>query len=126
MTSRRGLTLLEVLVATVLMAITTGACVPLIRESLAALRRSEKPHITVPELSRHVDQLLRGEAPVHLLVDGVSSMPWPDHPDRPPIKVSIASPPDDSLHTWATFQSGEALVVRWLPQLEAAIEDGTP
>jgi prepilin-type N-terminal cleavage/methylation domain-containing protein len=115
--SRRGLTLLEVLAATVLLAILAGACVPVLQRALSALRPSQR-QFELLELARVADSVVA--EPSAFGVDAVSEaseqrMGWPDHTDRPVITVRLLAADDpDAEHGWLAFSSGGWTVHRWM------------
>jgi len=115
--SRRGLTLLEVLAATVLLAILAGACVPMLRSALPALRPPQR-QFELLELARVADSVVA--EPSVFGVDAVSEageqrMGWPGHTDRPVITIRLLAADDsDPEHGWLVFSSGGWTVHRWM------------
>jgi prepilin-type N-terminal cleavage/methylation domain-containing protein len=115
--SRRGLTLLEVLAATVLLAILAGACVPVLQRALPALRPPQR-QFELLDLARVADSVVA--EPSAFGVDAVFEanelrMGWPDHTDRPAITVRLLAADDsDDEHGWLVFSSGGWTVHRWM------------
>ena len=87
MTLRRGLTLVEVLAATILLAVIAATCTPLIRQA-THLVRDTGHSFELFELSRLADELIAD--PTAFGVESLHEefelqVPWPDHLDRPAI-----------------------------------------
>lgn len=122
MMRRRGLTLLEVLAATVLLTMLAGACVPLLRQAMNDLRQPDEP-LALVELTQLAKLFLAdptafGIEPPLLERDELH-LPWPDQSDRTPVivhRLSTDAGPHD--HAWVSFTSGEQRIFRWI-----AIED---
>ena len=118
---RRGLTLIEVLAATALLAMMAAACVPLLRQSMRAAREPEIP-IEPYELAEIADGFLAdiselGQEP------GYGEMPWPDNPERPPIAFEQLTSEDvGANHFWVTFTCAGLTVSRWVPVEEPGEE----
>ncbi len=118
MMRRRGLTLLEVLAATVLLTLLASACLPLLRQAMSDLRPTDEPFALV-ELTQLAELFLAD--PSAFGVESLPSqldefhLPWPEQPDRSPVTVrrwrADAPPPD---HAWVSFTSGEQRIFRWI------------
>ena len=118
MRERRGQTLIEVLAATVLLAILAATCMPLLQRAMRALQTT-KPPFELLELAQFADSLVADpsafgvEAPSQL---AELQLPWPEHHDRPLITVRRLSTSDpESDHAWLTFSCGGGAVYRWVP-----------
>ena len=124
----RGLTLVEVLAATVLLAILAATCMPLLQRAMRALETIKQP-FELLELAQFADSLLADpsafgvEAPSQLAELQLS---WPEQPDRSLITVRRLSASDpESDHAWLTFSCGGRAVYRWVP-LEPEPEERVP
>ena len=115
--SRRGLTLLEVLAAAVLLAVVAGTCVPLLRNALPALRAPDH-QFELFELARVADSIIAEPAAF-----GIEAWPeigdqwitWPDVPDRPVITVRLIRVGEPQVnHGWLAFSSGDWTIHRWI------------
>ena len=114
MTRRHGLTLVEVLAATVLLAMIAAACLPLLRSSMRALR-DPPPAVELLDLSRLADRFVAdpagfgAEAPQ----DESIELGWPEHPDRSPVTVRRFTAGDEDAE-WLTFTCDRWTVSRWV------------
>ena len=118
---RRALTLVEVLAATVLLAMLAAACMPLLQRAMRALRAPPPPDAPFElfELSQLADSFLADASAF-----GVESpseqdelqLPWPEHPQRPPVIVRrLTAQATEVDHTWLAFSSGKTFIFRWVP-----------
>jgi len=123
---RRGLTLLEVLAATVLLTVLAGTCVPLVRAALPALRPPDRPFALL-DLARVADSVVAEPAQFELGAFAEISerqITWPDQPHRPPITVRLITPGEPDVdHRWLAFSCGDWTVHRWIPLELDEIED---
>ena len=118
MMRRRGLTLLEVLASTVLLTLLASACLPLLRQAMSDLRRTDEPFALV-ELTQLAELFLAdpsafGVASLPSQLDELH-LPWPEQPDRSPVTVrrlSADTPPPD--HAWLSFSCEGQRIFRWL------------
>ena len=112
----RGLTLIEVLASTALLAMMAAACVPLLRQSMRAAREPEHP-IELLELAQIASGFLADPSALKLGQErGSREMPWPDHPERPPIAFERLTSEDvGANHAWVTFTCAGLTVSRWVP-----------
>ncbi len=115
---RRALTLVEVLAATVLLAMLAATCMPLLQRAMRALDEPEAPFNPL-ELSQLADSFLADPSAF-----GVESpcdqdelhFPWPEHPQRPPVTVRcLTAQATEVDHTWLAFSSGNTFIFRWVP-----------
>lgn len=132
MSSRRGLTLLEVLLAAALLSLLAVACIPLIQKSLRVLD-SDRGTLHAGELSLIVDQMMQEPAAFGLEADlvqqvqqhGPVHIAWPDDSHRAPITVHALAPQrvpagiDESdepptTGLWLTFACERTCVSRWI------------
>lgn len=122
---RRALTLVEVLAATVLLAMLAAACMPLLQRAMRGLDEPEAPFNPV-ELAQLADSFLAD--PSAFGVESPSEQdelhfPWPEHPQRPPVTVRRLTAQDaEADHTWLAFSSGKTFIFRWVPVYHNAKE----
>ena len=115
---RRALTLVEVLAATVLLAMLAAACMPLLQRAMRGLDEPDAPFNPL-ELSQLADSFL-GD-PSAFSVESPSEqdalqLPWPEHPEHPLVIVRRLTARDaDADHTWLAFSSGKTFIFRWVP-----------
>ncbi len=129
--TRRGLTLVEVLCASVLLATLASACVPMLTSSLRKLHEpistfqieelAEIADLAINELDLfgvdHIDDLTGQE------------IGWPDEAtDRPAIRVELLEPAsaEQPEHGWIVFSCAEHSVYRWMEIETDDEEDPTP
>ncbi len=122
MIARRGLTLVEVLAATVLMAIVVAACVPILRQASQALGRP-RPPLAIQPLASLADQFVAKPSAFGLesaISEQSFEIQWPEAVlDRPSVLVQRLERDDPAnSHAWLVFSCGDASVVRWLPRSE--------
>lgn len=127
----RGLTLVEVLCASVLLATLASACVPMLTSSL---RRLHEPasSFQIEELAEAAD--LAMTEPDLFGVDGVDALvgqeiAWPDAvTDRPPIRVELieSASTEQPDHAWIVFSCAKHSVYRWMAIESDDEEDATP
>ena len=124
----RGLTLVEVLAATVLLAVIVGACVPMLQRAMQALEYSEPP-FEYMELAWLADALIAEPAAFGveaLAPTGDLQVQWPESSERPPVIVRRLMADDDEIeYAWLVFSSGEWAVHRWI-RLESEPAEPTP
>lgn len=117
MSARRGLTLVEVLAATVLLTVLAGACVPLMERAMRALDDPAAP-IDRFELAVLADQFMDEPAAFGMErppQDETIFLTWPEQLDRPPVTVRRLRASDTDVdHAWIEFACGEAAVWRWI------------
>ncbi len=119
--TRHGLTLIEVLAAAALFAITVGALVPLLRDA-QNVGRVDTSALDLFELSRTADVLMRGIDPeaVESLSPTERSLPWPGDPVRGPILVTATVHTDEyGRYAWVVFEHHDLAVARWVRLPEA-------
>lgn len=117
---RRAITLIEVLAATVLLAILGGVCASLLRSIAQPPQGSptNAPPIDMLDLERIADELV-GDGGFRDRITAESatelSVQWPGEPDRSTIRVrrvkaeSVEMPP---IHVWVAFWCDGILVWR--------------
>ncbi len=124
MTERRGMTLLEVLAATVLLAVLAGACVPILRHAARALNTAPAS-FDLRELAVLADAFVEGPSEFGVARDSIPSefeLNWPESPERDPVTVRIVTPDAPNAEDlWLTFATHEWFVLRWMKRPE-----GTP
>lgn len=118
MTQRHGLTLLEVLAATVLLTMIAAVCTPLLRQ---AIRHLHEPDATVLifDLAQFADGLVADPSEFDVesvqSVTGELQLPWLQHPDRPAVIVRRLNAIDPNTdHAWLSFTCGNNTVFRWI------------
>ena len=123
---RRGLTLVEVLASTVLLALIAAACTPLLRQA-TRLMCDPGHSFELFELSRLADALISDPTAFGLeSVHGQSNfeVAWSDQPDRSAVAVRLlTADTEDVDHAWLTFACDGWVVSRWVP-LEARDDQG--
>lgn len=123
MNSPRGLTLLEVLIATVLMTMIAATCVPALREA-AMVMQSDELTIEYIELtaiieewldehSHPLEELPEGEA---MTIDGIDTVV-----DQPATIRFLRSDVEEADHGWLVGQCGQVELLRWVP-IDAGVE----
>lgn len=129
--SRRAMTLIEVLAATVLLAILSGVCASLLR-SVPVMTTESGANTTLIDilaLEGAADKLLDDVGLRDRLTADTSaefSMPWPEEPARPSIQIrrieyeSTAEKPE---HAWVAFSCEQIIVWRCI---ELPRENATP
>ncbi|MHC4414373.1 MAG: type II secretion system protein [Planctomycetota bacterium] len=117
MRRRRGLTLVEVLASTVLLAILAATCMPLLRQAMRVLHEPESS-FEMFDVSQFADRFIVHPGPggIKLLSEGDQlELPWPEHPDRAPITVRrMTAGETDTGRAWLTFSCEGRSVSRWV------------
>ena len=129
MNVHRGLTLLEVLIATALLAVMAAACVPVMAQAMRALAFDDSEHeLEIDDLARFADALLVNpesfglKGPHELLDSREAQLEWPADllPGRSapivPVQVRVLRNADASEadHAWLVFECDGVVVHRWL------------
>ncbi|MCH8825273.1 MAG: prepilin-type N-terminal cleavage/methylation domain-containing protein [Planctomycetes bacterium] len=120
MSSRRGLTLIEVLAATVLLSMLAASCVPLLRLVMNDLRHQDE-HFDLIELSRFVDEILAEPSEFYLDPDmfsesGEHTINWPESKiGTSVIMHRLISDDPKANHAWLNFSCNGKSVFRWIP-----------
>ena len=128
----RGLTLVEVLIATAILAMVSIACLPLLQQGLAHLAVPPPANFELDELSEAADRFLTDPTSFgitdvgELIKQGDAVFSWPHPKDaaqdvgasiepRPPILVRCLLPNDPKAnHAWAIFECDGQSVARWI------------
>ncbi|GEM_PF-3038494 len=120
--THRGLTLIELLAATVLLALLSTACASLLRivRPLRADARTDDDPVSVFELEHFVDQvLLDSTTRAHCEPAGVDiTLLWPDAASRSPVRVRRLADTSElaaGASNWLGFSCRGLVVWRWLP-----------
>ena len=134
--TRRAMTLVEVLAATVLLALLAGACLPLMQQSMRSLREADAVGFDARELSLLADAFVaepQAFTAVPLEEMTQVEIAWPETADRDPVRVErlvrLGAPADDVPaeekpdHAWLAFSCGPLTVCRWVPIEE---QEGEP
>lgn len=126
---RRGLTLIEVLAATVLFSLLVVTVVPLLNQSVRVLEELEINAVDLSELSTLADALIKDP-----LAYGVSfplaqriEVAWPDDSLAPPITVrmeSTSASSDEPTHARLIFACDGWAIVRWVEMAEEMTDGG--
>ena len=118
MRRHKGLTLLEVLAATVLLSMIAAACVPLLQQAMRHLHTPIES-ISIFDLAELADAFVAD--PAQFNVESIQSMddelplPWPNFTDRPGILVHPMMADDPAVnHTWLRFSCADRSVYRWI------------
>jgi prepilin-type N-terminal cleavage/methylation domain-containing protein len=118
----RGLTLLEVLAALVLMSMIAATVAPVLSESLAILREAEAGDPDLIGLNALADAYVEEHfvdvpAPADENFElPVTTMAWPDDPARDPASVQVLQAQAPGVdHLWLVFRDGTQFVLRALP-----------
>ncbi len=117
--TRRGLTLVEVLCASVLLAVLASACVPMLTSSLRRLHEPVRS-FQIEELAEVAD--LAMSEPNLFGVDRIDDLSgqeiaWPNEAsDRPAIRVELLelAAAEQPNHAWLVFSCAEQAVYRWM------------
>jgi prepilin-type N-terminal cleavage/methylation domain-containing protein len=128
----RGLTLLETLIATAILATIAGACVPVVARAMALLRRPSEPRVGQADLSIVADAFMADPAAFgvdHEEMPNLVSfqMAWPAGAALPPptssVNVRVLRAADAEVdHAWVLFECEGTRSMRWLAVPER--EDG--
>lgn len=120
--SRRAMTLIEVLAATVVLAILSSLCASLLRSVPVILTKPAIDATSIDMLSLHsaADDLLEDRDVRDRLIASASAefaVPWPEEPARPSIRIrrveheSAAETPE---RAWVAFSCEQIIVWRCL------------
>ena len=118
--TRRALTLIEVLAATVLLTLIAATCVPLLRSAVRAVRPPVPPTDQAPfdrtDLETLADLVMVDPAAAGLALplSDDTEIAWPDEPDRPAVRVTYLAPAAEADHAWLVFDCGPWRVQRWV------------
>lgn len=124
MNSPRGLTLIEVLLAVLLITITAATCLPIIQSAVTTLREARadaEPY----DLSRLADAWMEDHLVLPSKGGAGDALPadvsWPDDPGRAAVHVELmprgsgSGSGEESIdHAWVLFTCGDQRVVRWI------------
>jgi prepilin-type N-terminal cleavage/methylation domain-containing protein len=128
--ARDGFTLLEVVVAIVLLSAITVAAVPLLVD---ATRAGVLPVAAVEpiELGMFADGVMHDDATVSQILEGAQlSLSWKDAPMRPTVVARRLTPSttrNDGLpHDWIEFRCGDTRVLRYRRSVETASDEAEP
>ncbi len=118
--SHRAMTLIEVLAATVLLAILGSVCASVLRSVSVIPTDPASGTVSVDMLSleRAVNELLDDpDLRERVIADASAeiSLPWPDEPARPAIqarRVEHESAAEESEHAWVAFSCEQCIVWR--------------
>jgi hypothetical protein len=119
MNSGRGLALIEVVAATVLLSVLAAASVPLVRQSCGALVGDDGSTSLVPDLARFADECLADpdQSGLRPLIEHAGAAPlvirWPRHSDVTVRRLELAEPSAD--HAWMVFGVQADEIARWIP-----------
>ena len=115
----RGLTLIEVLASILILSLLAATCVPMLRDSMRALRHTADAAIYLTELSGLADDVMDNPAPFGIEAWELTTeqtLPWPDQPDRSSVEVAVLRTTDAQIdHVWVLFEWEEHRVSRWAP-----------
>ncbi len=126
MTNRRGLTLLEVLLATAMLALLAASTTPLMVQARASLEHEDSADVHV-DLDTFADTLL--DDPAAYGIDDIHvfdhvTIDWPESPDATPIIVKRLNASDETVEfAWLAVQWRDSFVLR---RLQEPSEDKMP
>jgi len=121
----RGLTLVEVLISTALLAVLASACLPLIARATRLLHESssskndQPPEFDLAELGELADAVITNPKEFgldELPVSGEFTVMWNDKPGRSPVQVRILEAVGDGAavdHQWLELRCQGLTVHRW-------------
>ena len=113
MKRERGMTLVEVLCALVLLSALAAASLPLLVQAHRVAREPKAPFGAF-ELGRLADALLADPKSFGLEeVPDEAQVSWPDHPERPAVQLRRVLVGDPPTHSWRIFECGKVAVSRW-------------
>ncbi len=128
MPPRRGLTLLEILLATAIIAMIAAVASNLLRQSLHTLHNLP-PTENPTELTRFADQLIANPEDFGLDLLTASptfDIPWPEKPLQSPVHIRRLFTLENSpTHQWLNFTWENQHLYRFIP-LDPPPEDATP
>jgi type II secretory pathway pseudopilin PulG len=124
----RGLILLEVLIATALLAMMAAACMPVMAQAMRALQIDEPPRsIEMINLAHFADSVLAHpesfgfEQQSDVLNADNMELPWPAEAvttksaSVPPVRITALRGADPEVdHAWLAFECDGLVVHRWL------------
>jgi hypothetical protein len=96
--NRRGLTLLETLLAAILLAVAAVMLVPVMQDIARPADNRVEPSVTLAELARFADATIAA-LPVDEFEDVLA---WPNDPQWPPVRVSRLSS-ENTHDVWIVF-----------------------
>lgn len=116
MKHRRGLTLLEALIAVAILSLLAATSIPILRKSLAVLHEPP-PEIRLDELADLADAVIADPQAFGLEPDAFSALQplillWPDDPTRSAVHV-LHLQPNDGDSAWHIFTCDGWSVSRW-------------
>jgi prepilin-type N-terminal cleavage/methylation domain-containing protein len=128
MPRRAGLTLIEVLAATVLLGVLAVTCVPLLRD-IAVTGTQPPVNIDHIDLSFAADAIIENRSSLGLDTWPAEPtlIPWPDDPSHPLVEVRLQARPSVTDGGWLIFRCEAAAVVRWValdPEQSTSAGDG--
>jgi hypothetical protein len=126
---RVGLTLIEVLAATVLLGVLAVTCVPLLRD-IAVTATQSPVEIDDLDLAVAADAIIEDRSSLGLDTwpTEPTLIPWPDDPSRRLIEVRVQSSPSVTDGGWLTFRCDASTLVRWVavdPEQNPSAGDGS-
>lgn len=120
MNSRRGLTLIEVLAATVLLSMLAASCIPLLRLAMTDLRHQDESFDLI-ELSLFVDEMLAEPSEFNLdsamfAETSEHTINWPKSTTGTSVIMRrLVSDNPKANHAWLSFSCNGKSVFRWIP-----------
>ena len=119
MSSQRGLTLIEVLAATVLLSMLAASCVPILRLAMNDLRDQDESFDLI-ELSLFVDEILSDPTKFNLDPEMIAessehTITWPDSATGASVIMHrLISDDPKADHAWLSFSCNGQSVLRWI------------
>lgn len=133
---RRGVTLIEVLIATAILAMATAAAIPLVHGVTSTIRSTPSSRAGVADLARLADTVVGtpGKFGISAGASLPSTVQWPEGRARDAVTISVLQSGEEqrqlsraSLHpevgagrnavatgAWILFRDGDRFAIRWL------------
>jgi prepilin-type N-terminal cleavage/methylation domain-containing protein len=114
--TRRGLTLIETLAATVLLSLLISACVPIIQGSLQRLQSDVVQELDVQTLGLMVDEHLVTVDPEAMLESGSIPLIHADTGKSIDVSCRVFSTSTEDVvnHVWVAFEAGGVTILRYI------------
>lgn len=118
MRPQAGLTLLEVLMSVLILALLAAAVTPLLRSSLGQLDVEPEPISgDASSLAELIEQFVRQPEPFgYDRIPDQGRIEWPDEPLRPALAFRrLGSTDPEAQHAWLVFETEAGTMLRWVP-----------
>lgn len=116
MKGQRGVTLVEVLAAAVLLAVSVAALLPVLRDA-HGVNAADDSGERVFALARAADRIMEGleEEGVEALLGATQRVAWPGDPGRVVVVRAEARAREGRRWAWVVFEGDGVAVARWAP-----------